>query len=72
LSLAGVDTKAFSGHSTRSAVSSKAKSCSLPVKEILSRGHWSKESVFQRYYSNSVLDSDTQKKFDSSVTLIKK
>lgn len=35
LDMAGIDTKTFSGHSTRSAASSKEKSCGVRTKEIL-------------------------------------
>jgi len=34
LKLSGIDTDTFTGHSTRSAASSKAKFCGVPIKEI--------------------------------------
>ena len=46
LSLAGIDTSTFSGHSTRAASTSKAKSLGVPSKEILKKGNWSRTSTF--------------------------
>jgi len=50
LGLSGIDTSTFTGHSTRAASTSKAKILGVPTKEILKRGHWSKESTFQIFY----------------------
>jgi len=72
LNQAGIDTNIYTGHSTRSASASKARSCGVPTKEILKNGHWSNESVFQNRYSkeltsasgssfqHSILDSTVQ------------
>ena len=56
LSLAGVDTSTFKGHSTRTASSSKAKALGVPTKEILRRGHWSRYSTFQKHYYKEIVD----------------
>ena len=56
LSLAGVDTSTFKGHSTRTASSSKAKALGVPTKEILRRGHWSRYSTFQKHYYKEIID----------------
>ena len=55
LKMAGIDTTHFTAHSTRSAASSKAKSMGASTSEILKRGHWSKESTFQKYYGKEIL-----------------
>ena len=67
LKLSGVDTSVFSGHSTRSASSSKAKSCGVPVKEILKRGHWSSESTFTKYYYKDINKGDGDNIFQHSI-----
>jgi len=51
LGLSGIDTSTFTGHSTRAASTSKAKILGVPTKEILKRGHWSKESTFRGHWS---------------------
>ena len=55
LSAAGIDTKTFTAHSTRSASSSKAKVQGVPIKDILKRGSWSNSSTFERFYSREIL-----------------
>ena len=50
LGMAGIDTKLFQAHSTRSASSSKAKVGGLSLQEVLDRGNWSSSSVWQRRY----------------------
>jgi len=54
LKLSGIDTSVFTGHSTRSASTSKAKNCGVPTKEILKNGYWSNESIFQKTYSKEI------------------
>ena len=50
LSLSGIGTSVFKVHSTRSAPSSKAKVLGISTKEILKKGHWWKQSTFQKFY----------------------
>ena len=50
LGMAGIDTKLFKAHSTRSASSSKAKVSGLALQDILDRGNWSSSSVWQKRY----------------------
>ena len=59
LSQSGIDVNVFSGHSTRTAASSKAKSCGVPIKEILSRGFWSKSTTFEKFYSREIVNENT-------------
>jgi len=54
-----IDTDTFSGHSVRSASSSKARLVGVPIKEILKRGHWSQESTFQKFYCRELIDSNS-------------
>jgi len=55
----GIDVNIFSGHSTRSASTSKAKACGVPMKEILKRGHWSNITTFEKYYSKEIGSDET-------------
>ena len=48
---AGVDVTTFKPYSTRAAAASKAKSGSVPVKEILDTAGWSSERTFDRFYN---------------------
>ena len=70
LDMAGVDISTFSGHSTRSAASSKAKFCGVPTKEILKRGYWTNESTFQKHYSREI-DSNNLGVFQKSILSFK-
>ena len=54
---AGIDTKIFKGHSTRSASTSKAGLAGLSVTEILERGSWTNASTCQRFYNRQVESS---------------
>ena len=54
LSLPGIDTEIFKAYSTRSASSSKARLLGISTKEILKKGHWSKESTFQKLFFRNI------------------
>ena len=54
LEKAGIDTKTFKAHSTRSASTSKASSLGLSEKEILDRGIWSGKTSWQRHYQKEI------------------
>lgn len=47
----------FSGHSTRSASTSKAEISGLSIKDILDRGSWSNESTWQKFYHKEVVSN---------------
>ena len=49
---AGVDTTIFTPHSTRAAATSKAKTASVPIQEILKTAGWSSLRCFDRFYDN--------------------
>ena len=51
---AGIDTKKFTGHSTRSASTSKAQISGVSIECILNRAHWSSSSTFTKYYNKKV------------------
>ena len=57
MTLAGVDTNVFKAHSVRSASVSKAKSCNIPIDDILHQAGWSKKETFKTYYDKPVLQS---------------
>ena len=48
---AGNDVNTFKPHSTRAAAASKAKTVSVPIKEILDTAGWSSERTFDRFYN---------------------
>ena len=58
LSLSGIDTKTFAGHSTRTVSSSKAKAAGAPTRETLKCGFWSKESTFEKFYHKEITPED--------------
>ena len=66
LKLAVIDVKKFKGHSTRSASSSKGVSLGLSTKVIMERGHWSRESTFQKFYYRPV-EGNEEKDFQQMV-----
>lgn len=55
LTLSGIDTSTFKGHSTRSASSSKAVVQGVPMTEILKKGHWTTSTTFERTYRKEIL-----------------
>ena len=54
LNLSGIDVSKFKAHSMRSASSSKVASLGLQIKDVLSMGNWSNESVWQRFYHKRI------------------
>ena len=54
----GVDVDVFKGHSTRSASTSKACLSGISVDDILSRGSWSNESTWQKFYHKQVFSKE--------------
>ena len=55
LSEAGIDTKHYTSHSSRSAAPSKSKS-GIPIKEILKNAGWSNERTFATRYDKTVIE----------------
>lgn len=54
---AGVDTTIFKPHSTRAAATSKAKTASVPIQEILKTAGWSSSRYFDKFYDKPVESS---------------
>ena len=55
MALAGVDTSYFTGHSTRGASSSKAKSRGANPHQIMAQGDWSSVTTFENHYHREIL-----------------
>ena len=58
LNLSGIDTKTFTGHSTRTTSSSKPREAGVPTGEVIKRGFWSKESTFGKFYHKEINTED--------------
>ena len=54
LGKAGIDTKSFTAHSTRSTSSSAAKNNGLPVNIIMDKVGWSSFSNFSKFYDKPI------------------
>ena len=55
MSLAGIDTTYFKGHSTRVASTSKAKRRGANPNQIVLQGDWSNVLTFERHYDREIL-----------------
>ena len=55
MSLSGIDTTYFKGHSTRGASISKAKRRGANPNQIVLQGDWSSVSTFERHYDREIL-----------------
>jgi integrase len=58
LELAGIDTKKFGAHSTRSALTSAAKAMDISINTIMESAGWTQESTFVRFYSKPIISKD--------------
>ena len=54
---AGVDTTIFKPHSTHAATTSRAKTASVPIQEILKTAGWSSSRSFDKFYDKPVESS---------------
>ena len=54
LAKAGINTKIFTVHSTRSASSSSAKRRGLPINIIMNKVGWSSASTFSKFYDEPI------------------
>ena len=54
MSMAGIDTSYFKGHSTRGASVSKAKRRGATPNQIIVQGDWTNASTFVRHYDREV------------------
>ena len=55
MSLAGIDTTYFKGHSTRGAGVSKAKSRGANPNQLVLQGDWSNVTTFEKHYNRPIL-----------------
>ena len=55
MSMAGIDTSYFKGHSTRVASVSKAKSRGATPNQIVTQGDWTNISTFERHYDREII-----------------
>ena len=58
----GIDTSAFSAHSTRSAATSAAKCAKLSVNTIMNAAGWTNASTFSKFYDKPII-TDTDENF---------
>ena len=58
LKLCDSNTDIFKAHSVRSASISKAKSLGFTIKDILKKGKWSGESLWQRFYKKEIRNAE--------------
>ena len=56
----GINSALFTGHSTRSASTSKAKRIGLSAKEIIDQASWTNESTYMRFYCKPVPSNNFQ------------
>jgi hypothetical protein len=54
MSLSGIDISIFKAHSVRSASTSKARACHIPIHEILSVAGWKNADTFAQFYHKDV------------------
>ena len=63
LNKSGVDTELFRVHSTRTASTSAAARCGLPVEVIMKAAGWSVVSTFTRFYTHTKRKKSTKAEF---------
>lgn len=56
LNLSGIDTSSFSGHSTRCASTSKAKSLEISIANIVKCANWASDSMLIKRYCKEITD----------------
>lgn len=57
MTLAGVDTKVYKAHSTRSAATSKALAHGLSTQQIMKCANWARASTFQKFYNKPIVQT---------------
>jgi len=57
---AGINTKVFKPHSTRSAAVSKADVRNVPIRDILQKAGWSNTGTFAKYYKKKIIKDTFQ------------
>ena len=54
----GIDCDNYKAHSVRSASTSRAKNCQIPIQEIMKTAGWSSARTFCQFYDKKVEDTD--------------
>ena len=54
----GIDCDKYKAHSVRSASTSRAKNCQIPIQEIMKTAGWSSARTFCQFYDKKVEDTD--------------
>ena len=65
LKLSGINTEQYGSHSVRSAATSKAKLCSVPIEDIMQKAGWSNGGTFAKFYERDI--NEPSEKFASAV-----
>ena len=65
LKTVGIDTAVYTGHSTRSATTSKARQVGVSVADIINRANWARASTFHKFYHKDT--SNNQNHFSSAI-----
>ena len=60
LRLFGIDTSIFTGHSTRTASTSKAKQVGLSLTGILKRRQWTNKTTFEIFHNKPIVDNSAK------------
>ena len=55
---AGIDTKVFGPHSSRSASASKAQASGLQLNDIMKAAGWTNEKTFARFYNKPIVSNN--------------
>ena len=61
---AGINVAKFKPHSTRSASTSRASACSVPLDQIMSTAGWTSATTFARFYNKPI---DVNNGFDDNI-----
>ena len=59
LAMAEINTDVFKAHSTGALSSSKTEVTRVSLTDIIKQGHWSQASTFQRFYTKSIKEYDS-------------
>ncbi|XP_076050262.1 uncharacterized protein LOC143030903 [Oratosquilla oratoria] len=55
LTISGIDSTKYTASSVRSAAASQARSMSVPIRHIMSKAGWSRESTFAKHYNKEIV-----------------
>ena len=58
LKLSGINVERFKAHSFRSAATSAAKACNVPIEHILETANWKSAETFRKYYDKPIINDN--------------